>query len=95
MIRHPWKPETPRAPVVLHVCRERPPALARCRGCGAAIEWVATNRGRRMPIDQPLRVLRTHEANDGRLWVVIDSAQSHFATCPEAATFKRNGGQRR
>jgi hypothetical protein len=45
-----------------------------CSGCGALIEWWTTPRGKKMPMD------------------VTDSGgkvQSHFATCPKAAQFRK------
>lgn len=31
--------------------------MARCRGCGAAIEWVVTRQGKRMPVNPiPVRI---------------------------------------
>lgn len=91
MPRQPPKPETPRAAPVIGVIRHRPPELGRCRAdtCRREVEWVTTEKGRRMPIDHPLRVLRTHERLDGQLVVIVDAAQSHFATCPEAPRFSK------
>jgi hypothetical protein len=77
------------------VIRERPPAIARCRGCQAPIEWTTTSPGgRRMPVDHPLIVLTSFELLDGRMVVRIDAGQSHFATCPDAQSFQRRKAKR-
>lgn len=48
---------------------------ARCRGCGAEVEWYDTPNGKKMPMD---------------LMPVGDSlAKSHWATCPDAPTFRK------
>jgi len=46
---------------------------ANCRGCGAAIEWWITPRGKKMPMDVDA---------DG-------NAESHWANCPEAKNFRK------
>lgn len=53
----------------------------RCKGCGAAIEWWYTPEGGRMPLDIMLEA--------------TTPVTSHFATCPNAAEFrKRKAGAR-
>src|ERR1700756_5787733 len=44
-----------------------------CRGCGAAIEWYVTPKGKMMPMDVD---------PDG-------NCESHFGTCPEAKKFRK------
>jgi len=46
-----------------------------CRGCGEGIVWVITKNGKRAPMN-----MKPDENN---------KPVSHFATCPEAARFKR------
>jgi len=46
---------------------------ASCRGCGAAIEWWYTPRGKKMPFDVD---------EDG-------NAEAHFANCPNAKDFRK------
>lgn len=74
--------------------------MANCRGCGAPIRWVVTEAGKRHPIDweangpkanitvdsdDVMTVLGPLElqVHEGNLWT------SHFATCPEAARFRK------
>lgn len=62
------------------------PAAAKrgtCRSCGAPIAWVTGARGGHMPLD-----LGTVEQRDG-----IDMAQTHFARCPQAATWSKKKRQ--
>lgn len=69
-----------------------------CKTCGAAIEWVLTRKGKRMPLDVAPTLY-------GEFVVVIENGQliarkrtpddlgaartSHFATCPQAAQHRR------
>ena len=73
------------------VIRNRPPELGRCRdaSCGKTIEWVVTDKGKRMPVDHPLLVERVVERADGTTTATIDAGQSHFATCPGAKKFRK------
>lgn len=78
-----------------------------CRGCGARIRWAVTEAGKRIPLDPEPRPdgnvhvydgvayvldldglpLHDHRAHgDHRLYV------SHFATCPQAASFRKKKG---
>jgi hypothetical protein len=71
-------------------------AVARCRSCQAEIEWVLTERGKRMPVDIApvdngnLRVIG--QAGDaGNIVPVVSYVEvgdgdriSHFATCPQS-----------
>lgn len=65
--------------------------FARCRGCGAAIEWaeiVAT--GKKMCFDTAIVALATrHSPQTNRLIEVVDLETNHWASCPDAAKFKR------
>ena len=73
------------------IIRLSPPSYAICRApaCQRRIEWVRTEAGRLMPVDVPLTVLRSVPRLDGITVSVIDGGQSHFATCPGAARFRR------
>lgn len=55
----------------------------RCDGCSATIFWVVTATGKRMPVDcnQPEGRAPT-DASSG-------TGISHFATCPNAASFRK------
>jgi len=70
-----------------------------CRGCGTRVYWCEERSGRRNPYDRPEECpecqgagcdvsLRTCVvcAGEGRIQT------SHFATCPEAARFRRLRG---
>ena len=83
----------------------------RCRGCGAPVRWVTTEKGRRMPLDpepvevdainaaRGLFVIRPGLLGEGERVIAVtpgfveESREpvyiSHFATCPEAKTFRR------
>lgn len=63
-----------------------------CRSCGAAIEWaVLRQSGRRMPFNAPIVPVRTYANRVDRLITVVDttSTPSHFATCPQAAEWRK------
>jgi O-glycosyl hydrolase len=59
---------------------------ATCSGCGALIYWVVMRSGKRMPVDRgrEQRVVYL----DGE-WRVLGSYKSHFASCPQAAQFRK------
>lgn len=46
---------------------------AKCKGCGAAIEWWITPSNRKMPMDVDEK----------------GNVLSHFSTCPNAKDFRR------
>ena len=71
------------------VTRSSPIKWGYCRSCNARIEWVETEKGKHMPVDWPLRVLSEHQTSIGRMVTVIDGAQSHFVTCPDAAKYRK------
>ena len=69
----------------------------KCRSCGAPIIWTVTSKGKRMPVDA-----KPVEGGNVRLdqdllgntvaSIVPDGTGdrvSHFATCPEAARWRR------
>jgi hypothetical protein len=62
-----------------------------CRSCGAAVEWAETARGARMPFNA-IVVTRTQPTMTGRVIEYVDStvSRSHFATCPDAKTWRRS-----
>lgn len=61
----------------------------RCRSCGAPIEWarvVGTDKA--IPLNVGGVVLRSqHSLIDGRVVELVDN--THFATCPDAAAWRR------
>jgi hypothetical protein len=64
-----------------------------CTGCGAAIVWVVTEAGKRMPVDAKpeKRVVLddVHPVGEGPRARVVDTYVSHFVTCPERDRFRR------
>lgn len=62
-----------------------------CRSCGAPIEWAETLRGKRMPFDAPILVLRTQGSVLEERGVVefVDGDRNHFVTCPQAKQWSR------
>ena len=70
--------------------------MARCRSCGAVMEWAKTQAGKVMPIDaEPSENGNLVYAQAG----VVRFAKpddpgprftSHFATCPDAKQFRRD-----
>jgi hypothetical protein len=73
-----------------------------CRTCGASIQWVETERGKRMPIDsrpseQGTIVLRHRFAEPPLAIAGVPPEAfpgeprytSHFATCPQAADWRK------
>lgn len=76
-------------------------APGRCRSCGAPILWATTASGRKMPVDaEPVAdgtlVLRER---DGEVFVVVAANaesnvvgprhRAHFATCPDAESWRQ------
>jgi len=76
--------------------------FAKCRGCGADIEWARLN-GRPHPFDvdpcgpdgSHMLVDRATEVTTLAVFVPVDQrtpdkrlVKSHFATCPQAASFR-------
>lgn len=69
-----------------------------CSSCGAPIEWARTTKGARIPLDP-----EPSEAGNIRLEagvaIIVGKGQgdriSHFATCRDAAKFRRHPSGRR
>ncbi len=77
---------------LIQIIRDRPPALARCRAaeCKRQIEWVLTaHKGKRLPVDAPLRIAMETPTLDGGAQTFIDSSAVHWKTCPAAAQFSQ------
>lgn len=65
-----------------------------CRACGAAIIWAELTSGKRHPFNAPLLVSGVQPGlfnNGTRTVEIIQNADrtSHFATCPQAANFRK------
>jgi len=71
---------------------------ARCRSCGAPIVWVETARGKQMPVDPPLEILRSEAPllGSGPTLEYFDTRHtpSHFQTCPQASAWRKAGSPR-
>lgn len=79
-----------------------------CRACGAEIMFLKTVKGKTMPVDvEPVRftegeggkekfVLISGEVVNGRTdpGGAYEGYVSHFATCPEADTFRKRRGKK-
>jgi hypothetical protein len=75
-----------------------------CRSCGQKVQWVMTEKGRRMPVDlQPVYagniILKDRSGNVPLAIYVKPDPQfkryiSHFATCPSADKWRKKKGKR-
>lgn len=74
----------------------------KCRSCGRPIIWTITSKGKRMPVDaepSPDGNVALDEGPDGAVRASVTGPApglipeprytSHFATCPEAARWRR------
>jgi hypothetical protein len=67
-----------------------------CRSCGAPIRWAITDHGNRIPLDpEPAEVGNLILVQrDGQLHAahaVPGTHVSHYATCPQAAEWRKRG----
>ncbi len=65
-----------------------------CRSCHAPITWATTIRGKHMPFDGEIVVVRTEGSPlTGTVveYVDTDITPSHFQSCPNAADWRRRG----
>jgi hypothetical protein len=58
------------------------PEANTCRSCGAAIIWIVTENGKRMPLDERVLTIITDAGK------AVKGRQSHFSTCPQAANWR-------
>ena len=68
--------------------------LGRCRSCGDVIEWATVAKsGRKIPYNLPIVLVAALDLSAAV--VHIDPARStpHFATCPQAAAWRRRRAQ--
>ena len=78
--------------------------MAKCRSCGADIEWTKNKRtGRRMPVDrEPVPggdiAVEIDANNEAVSWLLLPLVTysgprfvSHFSTCPNAESHRRGG----
>jgi len=82
--------------------------MAKCNSCGAPIEWITMKTGKRMPVNimpSPYWApcpgeTMVMEINGGKGEVVVLPTDRpfiqlfvpHWATCPDAATWRKKGG---
>ena len=72
--------------------------MSRCRSCEAPIEWALTPKGARIPLDVGIRSDGNIVVDDGVARVVPageGDRVSHFATCRDAAKYRRHPSTRR
>ncbi|MFD3431133.1 hypothetical protein [Nocardia fluminea] len=80
-------------------------ADSRCRSCSAPIAWRRTAEGKRIPLDpEPVAGGNLMIAGNGTALVVGPTASpainsdiryvSHFATCPNADSWRSKGAKR-
>lgn len=64
-----------------------------CRSCGAKLTWAETVRGRKMPFEGEIVVLRTQGdiLGGGRVVESVDTeiSPTHWERCPNASEFRR------
>lgn len=54
----------------------------KCRSCGAPIIWFKTSAGKNIPVN-------AETVLDGDYTLELPRHVAHFATCPEAAKFRK------
>jgi hypothetical protein len=68
---------------------------ARCRSCSAEIIWAETVNGKKIPLDaKPERRFvtkghRTHNGQINTLVEIVETYQTHFASCAYAAQHRK------
>jgi len=66
-------------------------AIAKCRGCGASIIWVKTEKGKSMPVDaKPVKGYQKAAGHFDFNYHLVDVHIPHWGTCPMANQFKKN-----
>ncbi len=60
------------------------PLAGRCSSCGERIVWFKTSKGKNMPVNE-----ETTKPTDAAHQLDLSRHVSHFATCPEAAKFRK------
>lgn len=68
--------------------------VTHCRSCGAEIIWAHTEDGNRMPLDaKPSRRAVVRQRPEELVEMrIVNTYQSHFATCPSASAHRRSSG---
>ena len=61
-----------------------------CRSCGARLEWaISADTSKRMPFNPPIVLVPTLIADAAVVHIDMDKTHSHFATCPQATSWRR------
>ena len=69
--------------------------MSNCKGCGAAIIWIKTEKGKNMPIDgKPIKVYVKADIPTGPLgaYTLVNAHLPHWGTCPKVSEFKKKKG---
>ena len=63
----------------------------KCRSCGAAVVWVITPAGKKMPVDaKPVSGFVLDENENGTVNAFSGKVYvSHFATCPDSEAWRK------
>lgn len=69
--------------------------MSKCSSCGTEIEWARTEGGKLIPLEIGLVLGGNIEIHDRVAVVVAGHSEvsrrvSHFVTCPDASTHRRN-----
>jgi hypothetical protein len=59
-----------------------------CRSCSAQVDWYATPAGKAMPMNAGSVHLRTTGGGPAPELGEFDTADTHWATCPDAGKWK-------
>jgi len=62
-----------------------------CKSCNAHVLWVETESGKRMPLNFEPERRFVIEAGDGMKAKQRNTYTSHFATCPHAGRWRKEG----
>lgn len=70
----------------------------KCRSCGAAVRWVLTSTGKRMPLDLDPQENGNITLDESGMASVGKTGEgpryvSHFASCPQAKNWRRARGE--
>lgn len=64
--------------------RRRHPLATSCSSCGATIVWFRTLAGKKMPVDEA-----STQPTDAQHQLDLKRHVSHFATCSDAAKWRK------
>ncbi len=67
-------------------------SAGQCKSCRAPIEWRETKSGKLAPFDPPESCPACNGAGCVKCGGTGTLHRSHFATCPDAAQFRRRKG---